>query len=142
MAFVVRLAQDPPWDGDTSGHPFVTNDAANSHYPFSDGIIYDTFGTTVRKTVGDPAPALTNAHIYIAISAASDWRSYLNGTLLFSTATNAVSFDVIPRIGESSADGPAVGVNDYYLNGWLAALFVYDRARLRRSQPLPAEQQA
>jgi hypothetical protein len=64
-----------------------------THHPFSDGIIYDGFGTTARKTVGNPTPSLASPRIYCVRSATNDFTAHLDGTLLFSTATNTVGIN-------------------------------------------------
>jgi hypothetical protein len=82
-------------------------DATNSHWPFSDGIIYDAWGSTVRKTTGNPALALTVPRIYVVQSAASLWRSYIDGTPHFSTATNTVGWGALAGLFSDTAANPA-----------------------------------
>ena len=45
----------------------------DNHWPYLDGNIYCDFGSTVRKTVGNPAVTQTVYRIYSLYSAASDW---------------------------------------------------------------------
>lgn len=87
--FVWKRTADPG----TLGQFWNFGSSGNSNYfPFSDGVIYDDFGSTVRKTVGNPTPSLANWHIYSARSAANLWKANLDGVELFSTATNTVGF--------------------------------------------------
>ena len=91
-------------------------------YPFTDGVIYDTFGSTVRKTVGNPTPSLASWRIYSVYSAAGDWQSYLDSTSLFSTGTNTVSFSATPSFGSNggelwTGDVAAVVFYDHKLSG-------------------------
>jgi hypothetical protein len=92
-----QCANDPPSVG-RGGAVFdgFTNDVTgnrNSHQPYEDGTIYEHFGTDTRKTVGNPTPSMSSTQrIYSAHSASGDFRSYLDGTQLFSTGTNSVDF--------------------------------------------------
>lgn len=99
---VMKAAADPPtvankagaaWDGFTND----TGASKSSNHPFSDSNIYEHFGTDTRKTVGDPTPSLASWRFYSAHSAANDYRAYLDGTSIFSTATNTVNFGTVAR---------------------------------------------
>lgn len=119
---VVKVDADPAAGIPTSGLWDFGSDAANdTHYPFTDGIIYDDFGTTARKTTVNPTPALTSPRNYCVISAASDWRSYLDGSNLHTTATNTVGFLAAPLLGR----GPTNPVN---LDGDVHELILYSSA--------------
>lgn len=121
---------DPPVDADASGfYTFQgwtgTTGADASHYTwYFDGVIYDSFGTTVRKTVGDPTPSdLTAFHIYNVISASGEWTANMDGTQEFTTATNTVSFDDNPELGASRN----VSASTYtYFTGDMMAVLMYD----------------
>lgn len=94
---VIRRVADPPATDADAGPPVggFTSDAGSTkgaHVPYTDSNIYEHFGTTVRKTVGNPSPSLTSPRIYSAHCAASDYRVYLDGTSIFSTTTNTVGF--------------------------------------------------
>lgn len=94
---VAKNFNDPPDIGGGSKLD-AGNFGGTSHHPFSDGVIYDGFGSNVRKTVGNPTPSLASWHIQEMLSAASDYRFYLSGSLLFSTATNTVAWTTTPAI--------------------------------------------
>lgn len=85
---VSKIDADPPTCFQCGAIIDVQNGTAVPHYPYSDGTIYDAFASTTRHTTGNPTPSLANLHLYCAISAASDWRNYVNNTSLFSTGTN------------------------------------------------------
>ena len=121
---VAKHVGDPPASGDegafwgnTAVAPAIGGwgtSAAYSHEPFSDGIIYEGFGSTARKVCGNPTPALTTAFVYTVVSAPSDFRFYVNGTLLFSTATNTVGWSTVPALGSAAG---------FATNGWLGEDF-------------------
>lgn len=97
---VIKIDADPPVSTDTSQHwDFQRSSGADSHYPWTDGVIYEHAGTSVRKTVGNPTPALTTARLYNVITTASEYTVNLDTAQIFTTATNTVSFAVDPRIG-------------------------------------------
>ncbi len=98
--------------------------ASSSHWPFSDGVQYNDFGSTVRKTVGNPTVSLTSTYRIISIvSAASSWKFFIDGgaggssggtTAFFSTGTNTVGW---------SGSGIQFGANaalTAFLDGWVA----------------------
>lgn len=95
--------------------------ASLSLYPWSsNGNIYDTFGTTVRKDNIVASPSLALWRVYRVVSKANDWRSYLDGALLHSTATNTVGFSSLPMIGRSTD-----GSNNSFFNGRLESIYLY-----------------
>lgn len=123
---VLKIAIDPPTVDTKTGHPimFIYNNrfaGGSSHYPFTDGNIYDTSMTTSRKTVGNPSPNLTNFHLYNVSSTSNSWTARLNKTQLFTTATNTFS-------QEEKTIGRSVGSNAvfYYFNGDIAEIIVYN----------------
>lgn len=81
--------------GSTSGSAYyvqkiISNSVANgipqwgtgglqTYAPFSDGNIYDDFGSTVRKTVGASTGILTSYRIFSVYSATNDWAFFVDG---------------------------------------------------------------
>lgn len=122
---VVKLVADPPTSGKTGLWDFgsAAGSGQSTHFPWTDGVIYDEWGTTARKSTVNPTPALTSWRLYEVISAASNWRSFLDGTSLFTTATNTVGFSTTPRLG-SSFDASTT----YWLDADVAEFIVYDSA--------------
>lgn len=104
---VFKRNADPPGSqiGGAMFDDFAASQSEASHQPYEDGVIYEHFGTTARKTVGNPTPDLaSDGRIYSVHSAASDFRAYLDGVELYSTGTNTVSFSTgAKRLGDSSA---------------------------------------
>ena len=115
----------------------VLNNVGNAggisgHYPFSDGVIYDEFATTSRKTVGNPTPSLANLHVYEAVSDSNLFKSFINNSEIFTTATNTVGYNISPAtVGDaysgsiseiivyqsnrsSSLSGINTNINSYY----------------------------
>lgn len=98
---VVQLDADPPASGGPVVIGFDTT-GTGAHHPYSDGTIYDGFGSTARKTCGNPTPSLASVSMLAAISGASDYRFLVNNSTLFSTATNTVGFGTGTRqIGQN-----------------------------------------
>lgn len=116
---VIKLSVDPT-TGAATGLWAYGSAAGVGHYAYIDNVIYESFGTTVRKTVGNPTPSLAAWRVYNVFSAASDWAANLDGTALHTTATNTVGFASACTLG----GGPALGV---YLKGDIAELVLYDR---------------
>jgi len=90
----------------------------DTHFPWTEGTIYDSWGTTVRKTVGNPSPSLTTARVYNVQSASGAWLAALDGSTLLSTGTNTVGFATAPTLGRS--------INAYYYRGTVAMIAVSD----------------
>ncbi len=93
--------------------------AVGMHFPFADGNIYDHFGTTERKTVGNPAADLRAVHCYEVITKANQFTARLDGAEIFTTATNAVGWHATQVLGNHSAGAMAQG-----FIGWWARLII------------------
>jgi hypothetical protein len=97
---VLRDAADPPADGTRSCPYGLGSSLAFSHIPFSNGLIYDDFGSTARKgAIAYPAGALAQWSIYSATSAPGLWSNRLAGVPLSATTDNAVGWSPAPQIG-------------------------------------------
>ncbi len=129
---VVKLDDDPQTGGDGGFDWFGPSGVSATHVTYTDGLIYDSFGTTVRKTVGNPATDLSAAfHVYHRRSKASDWACYLDNAddaslsttdvngdpCMFSTNTNTVAFNSTPQIGATELTGAKI-------NGRIAAVAI------------------
>lgn len=115
MFVVVYPDADPGIGGGTwwkLGNPGTTD-----HTPFTDGVIYDSAGSTARKTVGNPTPSLAAPHVYDVISVSGEWTANLDGAQLFTTATNTVGWSATPTIG--STGNP--------MNGYVGDVVIFDR---------------
>jgi len=69
-----------------------------SHWTWTDGIIYDRFGTTLRKTCGSLSDR-NDARVASQVSATSVWTLWLNGAQFFTTGTNTVGWSAVPKLG-------------------------------------------
>lgn len=93
-----KLAVDPPPSGNGYFYQFGTAGSI-SHFPFTDGVIYDGFASTTRRIVGDPTPVMTSWRLYSVYSAPNDWKSYLDSNLLYSDNVNTVGFNSDCHLG-------------------------------------------
>jgi hypothetical protein len=77
-------------------HSFGGKDATY-HFPFSDGNIYDGFGSSSRKSVGNPAPTMVEWRLYTWKSRDGEWKLFMDGAQIFTTATNTLDFDPLAK---------------------------------------------
>jgi len=124
---VSRNFSDPATSAGLSG-PIIGNVGAvpanfNSHRPFTDGIIYDGFASTVRKTAGNPTESLTNRNIMTIVSQTNYWELRLQKESFYTTTTNTVGYNSTrekPQIGRSNEGGTI-----RYFNGRIAEVIIY-----------------
>jgi hypothetical protein len=118
---VIKVNNDPPNAQIRSGLWDFSATDFNTHYPFTDSVVYDGWGATVRKTVGDVTPSLSSTYrIYNVTSGSADWRARLDGLVVFTTTSNTVTF---------RASGTKLGQSNsalYCLDGRVAELFAFD----------------
>lgn len=98
---------------------------ANVHYTYSDGNLYESFGTNARKNTGNPTPNVSAWHVYEVVAATNDWRVYFDGTLHYSTASNTVYF---PSAGQLPNLGGSIDPGNFSLAGYIAEFILYDSA--------------
>lgn len=107
---VVKCNADPASSSGTSAHPLSQwgSDATAAHYPFTDGVIYDDFGSTARLTTGNPSTSLATWHVYDVRSASASWIRSINGATagadFFSTGTNTVGWGTTPQLGKDNGN--------------------------------------
>lgn len=96
--------------------------------PLDDGVIYENFGTTAYKTVGNPTPSLSSSfRLYSAHSATNDYRVYLDATSIYSDATNTVGFGTGERRIGRTRQGVVGGPGDNFsFSGFMAEVAIYD----------------
>ena len=101
--FIYKVDTDPPTANATSGPVLgdFGSPADANHWPWTDGNIYDDFGTTSRKTVGNPTPSLASFRLISQHSAASDFVVNIGGVQFYSTSTNTVGWSSTQAIGSS-----------------------------------------
>ncbi len=118
--FVVLRATDP-----THRHSFLnftTNYVSLSIYPYTDGHIYESFGSTTFYDLGLALTDVTQFHLYNAVSTPGEWTSRLNEQMQFTTTGNTVGFPAAPAIGFSD------NYAGTYFAGDIAEILVYRRA--------------
>lgn len=71
-------------------------------YPFSDGHIYDDFGSTTRLDCGAAITSLAAYHVFNARSAQGARSVHLNGALQFTSGANVVGFRTTPELGHTT----------------------------------------
>jgi hypothetical protein len=98
---------------------------ASSHYPYGPNCsVYDGFASENRKgPLTAPSNITDSWSLYSVVSTGSDWRNYVNGSLMHSDNTNVYSnapYDASLYIGSSGAFG-------YTLKGNIAEAITYNR---------------
>lgn len=103
---VAKMANDPAAAAGESGLFRFTSSSFNQAYPWIDGVIYENYGVTVRQTVGNPAPDLSDWNIYEIESntGIGGWKAKLNGTTIYSSGSSLTldGFDVTAYLGLSA----------------------------------------
>lgn len=111
---VVEVDADPPPSGNDTGLWKMTN-ADNTHFPFTDGNVYDSILKSSRDNFGNPTPALTSWRVYQASIIASLGSGQANGTYLVGidssnslinqngTAIVQVQYIAAPTLGRNGA---------------------------------------
>lgn len=106
MLLLFKVAADPPAVGDGRLYSFGS-DGQICHIPYTDGQLYENFGSTARKTTTNPTQSFATKYvIYNVRSAAGAWSNHVDGVLNFSTATNTVGWNNQPFFGYDN-DGNA-----------------------------------
>jgi hypothetical protein len=101
---VIRRAADPAAAGVSSGLDDFGTNAAKSHIPFNDGVIYDSNGCFAgRATVGNPTTSLATLCVYESISTTEKFCARLNGDLIYSGSSLTPVIATTPVIGGMSA---------------------------------------
>lgn len=93
----------------------------DEYFVFStDNTIYDCTGSSARKTTVDPGDITTNAFLYEVRTESGAWSNWKDGTSLFSTGTNTVSFGSAPKVMRSTT-------NTKLYNGYVSEIIFYSR---------------
>lgn len=97
-AFIyAKLDADP---GDNNGSLIHTGNYNSPDIQcYGDGNIYDGYGSTARKTCGDPTDPLDSWFLLDLKSILFEYTARVNGSVLFTTATNTPSYTTTPTIG-------------------------------------------
>jgi hypothetical protein len=108
-AFILVKTKSDPATIENSGFIKFGTDTLNNHFPLST-LVYDDFGSTTRKSLGDPTTSLAQLNIYNVLSKSGEWTARLNTVSIFSTSSNIVAINSAPKIG--SKDG-SIGMMNY-----------------------------
>jgi len=129
---VVAVDSDPPppdspGNNNTGAWQFSTTTFA-THFPLSDGVVYEQFGTSARKTIGNPTPSLAALRLYEVVSVAGEFTARLDGTQIYTTGTNTVEWRAVETSigGSIDVSGSAGAVR---MNGKIAEFIVYPSKR-------------
>ena len=122
---VIKSPADPSTNNlkNTYGY-FGPDDGSSSHYPFTGaGDVYEAFGTSSRKLIptANTPSSLTNWSLYNVSSRANEWIARLNGSSIFSTTSNSVSWRSAPILGGTG--GIAYGAG---FDGYIAEIILYN----------------
>ena len=123
MINLSATVSDPPTL--PNGAPFGRSTSSNeaSHQPFTDGVIYENFASTTRKTLGNPTNNTTNLYLYNAISDVNLYNVKINNTTFFNTTTNTVGFgSAVPYIGRTSS----VTFGEFNFIGFITEIVIYN----------------
>lgn len=116
---VIKINEDPPGATNRTGlWRFRGGGVSNTHYPWVDNTIYESFAADPRHTTVDPTPSLTSWRLYNVASATNDYTTRLDGTQLYNSGSNTVSIGTTVMLG--------AGDGTYFLNGDVAEVIMYD----------------
>lgn len=121
---VFKLDADPPASGTGGGGFWGPSRVFDCNIPYEDGTIYEGFGSTALKTTGNPTLSLASWRTYNVTSASGEWTSRIDGTVHYTTATNAVGF-VETR---GTYLGASHNAGSYWMTGRIAEFVLYDHA--------------
>lgn len=112
---------DVPSSAPNTGLWRFGTDSLASHYSYTDGVIYDDFGSSTRFTVGNPTPNLSLWHRLCVKAESSGYQLWINNTSVYSNATSCgSSWHSQPSFG-----GETVSFVDYRFKGYLLEIFCY-----------------
>jgi hypothetical protein len=95
---IIGAADDLPGSGAPLGN-WGSHNFAN-HWTWTDGNIYDGFGSTNRPNCGSLSNRNDN-RVVTQVSATSLFTIWFNGSQFFTTASNTVGWSATPRLGRS-----------------------------------------
>jgi hypothetical protein len=95
LFLVLKNSFDPHGTATKVGRDGFSGDFAGdvTHYPFTDGNVYDGTFTSTRRNLGNLTPSLASWHVLSIKSTLGEWTLRHNGTRLYTTATNKPYFN-------------------------------------------------
>jgi hypothetical protein len=121
MFAVVQLNADPPPTDNKTG-PIIGDNSASINanaFPYTDGVVYEGFYSTVRKTTVDPTPSMATFRIVNLISKDGEWSFNIDGSSVYTTATNTFHNPAAANLGAD--DRVSSG-----LHGHIKEIFLFD----------------
>jgi hypothetical protein len=115
---VLKTRSDPNADGHNTGLMEFYTAGDHGHHPWTDGSIYSSIGTNVRKSAGNPTDALNVWHTLAVSSESFSYNLRINGASQFSTGINTVGINTAPKFGYQNH------ARHYKYDGWLAELVI------------------
>jgi hypothetical protein len=102
---------------------FSSSGVPTDYYYFSD-TIYSSFGSTARNSHTPPyaGAGLNAAQVFNVTSVAGEYTARVDGTQVFTTATNTVGWGLAACLG--GGDNPAAPTQ--FGTGLIAAVLIYD----------------
>lgn len=94
----IETDADPPGSGNDTGLWYFSTSSV-AVFPWTDGDIYENWGSTVRKTSLSKTTPLNQWNIYNVWSASNDWQNTINEEVVHNTTTNTVSFPAACNLG-------------------------------------------
>lgn len=117
---VIKIDNDPPGSTPKTGL-WRTGHAANmTHFPFTDGNVYQDFTRSTVVNTGNPTASLASWRIVGMHSVTNDWAMFVDGVSHFSTATSTFSVSLGSISVGRSDDGAG---NFVYLDGKIAEIY-------------------
>lgn len=116
---VFLLNADPPGAAADTGCWRTHSTPSTAHFPFTDGNVYDSIGSTTRHTVGNPSSDMSAAaRLYNVSSSAGSYLARLDTTQLVDDGTNTAGFSGTFFLGTSGSSR--------YLDGQIAEIAIYE----------------
>lgn len=120
---VVKANADPAAATTTSGLWSMGGGAGgNTHYPYTNGDVYEGAGANTRYGLGNPAPSLAEWRIWCIHSGTNDWKAFLDTVQIWSEGSNTVAFG--PWLSASLL-GRSLTSTDFFL-GDMAEFIAFD----------------
>lgn len=114
--FIVQKVNDVTTN---AGHKMGSYSGNDSYYPYEpdtpDGI-YDSIGSSDRKTCGPSEVTITSWHVTHVQSASNNWNLWQNGMLVHNDTSHTVGCSSTPYIGFNGAA---------YMKADIAAIYIY-----------------
>lgn len=122
--FVVVKADADPAASTLHGNwsTFGSDTTNVQHLPYTDGVVYDGFGSNARKNTGNPTTNMSQWHLVNISSKANNWVYRIDGNVHYTTNTNTVSWTSAPFFGGNNTAAFGAG-----FKGLQAEVMVFNR---------------